>query len=216
MSDVTRILSQIESGDPAAAEQLLPLVYDELRKLAGGASWPTRSRGRRCRRRRWCMRRTCGWWAKPRGSGIGIEAGIAKLDLGPPIPHLGSLALPRPLLRRRGRGDAADPGRPGPPQATARSAGAIGSGRSSNTWRLPRRNPRSTSSRSDAALERFERSRLAESRAGQAPLLRRPDHPRGRRGPRHLATTADRHWAYARAWLHAELARRTIDILKNF
>jgi RNA polymerase sigma factor (TIGR02999 family) len=34
MSDVTRILSQIESGDPKAAAQLLPLVYDELRKLA--------------------------------------------------------------------------------------------------------------------------------------------------------------------------------------
>jgi len=34
MSDVTRILSQIESGDPQAAEQLLPLVYDELRKMA--------------------------------------------------------------------------------------------------------------------------------------------------------------------------------------
>ncbi len=34
MSDVTCILSQIEAGDPAAAEQLLPLVYDELRKLA--------------------------------------------------------------------------------------------------------------------------------------------------------------------------------------
>jgi RNA polymerase sigma factor (TIGR02999 family) len=34
MSDVTRILLQIESGDPAAAEQLLPLVYEELRKLA--------------------------------------------------------------------------------------------------------------------------------------------------------------------------------------
>ncbi len=34
MNDVTRILSQIESGDPSAAEQLLPLVYDELRKLA--------------------------------------------------------------------------------------------------------------------------------------------------------------------------------------
>ena len=32
--DVTQILSQIESGDPSAAEQLLPLVYDELRKLA--------------------------------------------------------------------------------------------------------------------------------------------------------------------------------------
>jgi RNA polymerase sigma factor (TIGR02999 family) len=34
MSDVTRILSAIESGDPQAAEQLLPLVYEELRKLA--------------------------------------------------------------------------------------------------------------------------------------------------------------------------------------
>ena len=34
MTDVTQILSQIESGDPSAAEQLLPLVYDELRKLA--------------------------------------------------------------------------------------------------------------------------------------------------------------------------------------
>jgi RNA polymerase sigma factor (TIGR02999 family) len=34
MSEVTRILSQIESGAPSAAEELLPLVYEELRKLA--------------------------------------------------------------------------------------------------------------------------------------------------------------------------------------
>src|SRR5438270_4987986 len=34
MPDVTRILSAIEQGDPQAAEQLLPLVYDELRQLA--------------------------------------------------------------------------------------------------------------------------------------------------------------------------------------
>ena len=34
MNDVTHILSQIEQGDGKAAEQLLPLVYDELRKLA--------------------------------------------------------------------------------------------------------------------------------------------------------------------------------------
>lgn len=34
MSDVTQILSAIEGGDPQAAEKLLPLVYDELRKLA--------------------------------------------------------------------------------------------------------------------------------------------------------------------------------------
>src|SRR4051812_41392059 len=34
MDDVTRILSAIDQGDPQAAERLLPLVYDELRKLA--------------------------------------------------------------------------------------------------------------------------------------------------------------------------------------
>jgi len=34
MSEVTRILSAIEQGDPSAPEELLPLVYDELRKLA--------------------------------------------------------------------------------------------------------------------------------------------------------------------------------------
>jgi RNA polymerase sigma factor (TIGR02999 family) len=34
MNEVTQILSEIESGDPSAADQLLPLVYNELRKLA--------------------------------------------------------------------------------------------------------------------------------------------------------------------------------------
>jgi RNA polymerase sigma factor (TIGR02999 family) len=34
MNDVTRVLSAIEQGDPTAAERLLPLVYDELRRLA--------------------------------------------------------------------------------------------------------------------------------------------------------------------------------------
>ncbi len=34
MNEVTRIITAIEHGDPHAAEQLLPLVYDELRRLA--------------------------------------------------------------------------------------------------------------------------------------------------------------------------------------
>ena len=34
MTDVTRILAAIEQGDPKAAEELLPLVYEELRRLA--------------------------------------------------------------------------------------------------------------------------------------------------------------------------------------
>lgn len=36
MNEVTRILAAVEQGDPHAAEQLLPFVYDELRKLAAG------------------------------------------------------------------------------------------------------------------------------------------------------------------------------------
>jgi RNA polymerase sigma factor (TIGR02999 family) len=35
MNDVTRILSALERGDPLAAQQLLPLIYEELRRLAG-------------------------------------------------------------------------------------------------------------------------------------------------------------------------------------
>ena len=40
MTDVTQILNAIEQGDPSAAEQLLPLVYDELRKLAAAQDGP--------------------------------------------------------------------------------------------------------------------------------------------------------------------------------
>ena len=34
MKDVTRILSQVEQGDPSAADELLPMIYGELRRLA--------------------------------------------------------------------------------------------------------------------------------------------------------------------------------------
>ena len=61
MSDVTRILSAIEQGDPQAAEQLLPLVYDELRKLAAAEAGPGEARARRSRPRPWSTRPTCGW-----------------------------------------------------------------------------------------------------------------------------------------------------------
>ena len=75
MSDVTRILSQIESGDQSAAEKLLPLVYDELRKLAA-AKLATKSQARHCRRRPWSMRRTSGWSTSRRHS-IGIRGAIS-------------------------------------------------------------------------------------------------------------------------------------------
>ncbi len=46
MDEVTHILSAVEQGDPHAAEQLLPLVYEELR-LAGKSGAVRRRKGRR-------------------------------------------------------------------------------------------------------------------------------------------------------------------------
>ncbi len=61
MHEVTRILSAIEQGDPKAAEQLLPLVYDELRGWPP-RRWPRKSRARRSRPRPWSTRHTSDWW----------------------------------------------------------------------------------------------------------------------------------------------------------
>jgi hypothetical protein len=61
MSDVTCILSAIEQGDPHAAEQLLPLVYDELRKLAAEKLSNERPGPRRCRPRPWSTKPTSAW-----------------------------------------------------------------------------------------------------------------------------------------------------------
>ena len=61
MSDVTRILDAAAQGDPHAAAELLPLVYDELRRLAA-ARLAHEHPGRRSTPRRWCTRRICGWW----------------------------------------------------------------------------------------------------------------------------------------------------------
>ena len=55
MSDVTQILERVERGDGKAAEELLPLVYEELRKLAA-LKWPGNRRATRCRGQRWCTK----------------------------------------------------------------------------------------------------------------------------------------------------------------
>ena len=44
MSEVTQMLTAIERGEPRAAEELLPLVYDELRRLAAQQACPGEAR----------------------------------------------------------------------------------------------------------------------------------------------------------------------------
>ena len=63
MTDVTQILSQIESGDPSAAEQLLPLVYEELRKLAAHRAGQRKTWPNTAGHVRWCMRPIYSLWA---------------------------------------------------------------------------------------------------------------------------------------------------------
>ena len=97
MNDVTRILSAIEHGDPQAAEQLLPLVYDELRKLAA---------------QRLAQE-------KPgqtlQATALVHEAYLRLVGDG----RAAGLEQPRPLLRRRRRGDAPHPRRDRPPQGAS-------------------------------------------------------------------------------------------------
>ncbi len=56
MSDITQILSALEQGDPRAAEQLLPLVYDDLRNWRR-KGWPAKRCYRPCSRPPWFTRR---------------------------------------------------------------------------------------------------------------------------------------------------------------
>ena len=92
MTDVTRILSAIEQGDPQAAEQLLPLVYDELRKLAA-QKLAQEKPGQTLQ-----------------ATALVHEAYLRLVGRGQ-SPALGR---PGPLLRRRGRGHAPHPGRAAP------------------------------------------------------------------------------------------------------
>ena len=67
MNDVTRILSAIEQGDSRASEQLLPLVYQELRR------WPRRlaqeKPGQTLQATALVHEAYCGWW-KGRGAAL--------------------------------------------------------------------------------------------------------------------------------------------------
>ena len=180
MSDVTHILSQIESGDPSAAEQLLPLVYEELRKLAA-AKLAQEKPGQTLQ-----------------ATALVHEAYIRLVDV-EKAQHWdcgGISSRPRPKRcggswwskladkQQLKRGGAAE---------------ASGFGRC--------RSRHESGARADLlATERRARSPGRHTtqgrRAGQAAVLCRAD--RRSRLPRRSGfsrATADRHWAYARAWL---------------
>ena len=165
MTDVTRILSAIEQGDPKAAEQLLPLVYDELRKLAA-QKLAHEKPGQTLQ-----------------ATALVHEAYLRLVGAASPT----ALERPRPLLRRRRRGHAPHPRRERPPQGAARSTGAAGSALDLDAAEpLGRADPDDQLLALDEALTRLAERGPRKAAAGQAPLLRRPDRRAGGRGPRHL------------------------------
>ena len=99
MANPTTMPRWIEQGDPTAAEQLLPLVYDELRKLAAQKLAHEKPRARRCPGDR------------PGSRGLSPFGGTRMIKA-----HAAGTAR-RPLLRGRGRSDAPHPDRSGSPQA---------------------------------------------------------------------------------------------------
>ena len=152
---------------PPRRRGALPLVYEELRKLAA-ARLAEEKPGPD----------PAGHRARPRGL---FAAGRKR----------SALERPRPFLRRRGRGDAAHPRRERPPQGRRRSAAAAVSAFPSMTWRLPSRSGptiSSTSMRPSTA----SRSRPDGRGARQVALLRGPDHSRGRGRTRPRAANGGR------------------------
>jgi ECF sigma factor len=66
--DVTQLLADVQNGRPGAAPQLMPLVYEELRRLAR-RQMRRNDQTIRCRRLRWSTRRTFVWSISPREPG---------------------------------------------------------------------------------------------------------------------------------------------------
>ncbi len=165
MTEVTRILAAIEQGDPQAAEQLLPLVYERAAPAGRPEARPRDAR------------------PDPPGHGPGPR-GVSPPGRRGPGP---ALEQPRPLLRRRGRGHATHPGRQRPPEASLKHGGdrqrvelstAIGSpAQTAGRDRRPRR----------CALTASPRTMPRQAELVKLRLLRRPVRGRSGRAPGHLS-----------------------------
>jgi RNA polymerase sigma factor (TIGR02999 family) len=183
MDAITQVLDAIEKGDPQAAAQLLPLVYDELRRLAaqklaqensgqtlqatalvheaylrlvGGGDRPWESRGHFFAAAAEAMRRILIDQARRKQS---LRQGGGRERR--PLEHV-EIAAPEPSLDLLALGDA---------------------------------------------LERFERVDALKATLVKLRYFAGLTIPQAADALGISATTADRYWAYARAWLHAELKK---------
>jgi RNA polymerase sigma factor (TIGR02999 family) len=184
MSDVTHILSQIEAGDPSAAEQLLPLVYDELRKLAA-AKLAQEKPGQ-----------TLQATALVHEAYLRLvgEHNFQKWDSRGHFFAAAAEAMRRILID----------------QARRKESLKRGGGMQRADWpEAPIAAPEPTLEllALDEALARFEQLDPTKAQLIKLRYFAGLTIPQAAEVLGISTTTADRYWSYARAWLHAELAR---------
>ena len=207
MSDVTRLLAQIESGNQAAAQQLLPLVYDELRKLAA-AKLAHEKPGQTLQATALVHEAWLQMVAKPgvgsQGSGVGEHGERSHLT-----PHP---CRPTPEFHSRGHffAAAAEAMR----RILIQSARRRKSQKRGGEWERIELDPAllPAAERSDKLLALDEALQRLEGEHPEKAQLVKLRFFAGMTNQEAAAvlgistTTADRYWAYARAWIQREMA----------
>jgi RNA polymerase sigma factor (TIGR02999 family) len=184
MNEVTRILSAIELGDTKAAEQLLPLVYDELRKLAAqklGQEKPGQTLQATALVHEAYLRL------------LGREAGVV-WNSGGHFFAAAAEAMRRILID----------------QARQKQSLRHGGGRRRHDvecLEITAPEPSLDVLAVNEALERFEKMDPLKGRLVKLRYFAGLTIPQAADALGISSTTADRYWAYARAWLHAELKK---------
>ena len=184
MNDVTRILSAIEQGDPQAAERLLPLVYDELRKLA--AQRLAQEKPGQTLQATALVHEA---YLRLVGGEQRSATGTAAATSSPPRPRPCAASSSTTPAASRPASTAAAGGGSSCPRALAEPEA-----RSDDLLAL------------DEALAPARGARPRGRRLVKLRYFAGLSHRGGRRRAwASAAATADRHWAYARAWLFRQL-----------
>ena len=188
MADVTQLLDAAAAGDPKAAADLLPLVYDELRKLAA-ARMADEAPGQTLQ-----------------ATALVHEAYLRLVgtDASPRWDNRGHFFAAAAEAMRRILVD----------QARRKQAGKHGGGlarRELDHVEIATPEPNADLLALDEALARFEAVDPAKATLVKLRYFAGLSIPQAALALGISGTTADRHWAYARAWLHAELTKADAD-----
>jgi RNA polymerase sigma factor (TIGR02999 family) len=195
MTDVTRILSSIEQGDPRAAGELLPLVYDELRKLA--AQKLAREK----------PGQTLDATALVHEAYLRLVVAARGERLDPDEKHWNSTGHFFTAAAEAMRRILID-------QARQKQSQRRGGGRRRQDiehQEIAAAEPSLDVLAVNEALERFEKVDPLKARLVKLRYFAGLTIPQVADALGISSTTADRYWSYARAWLHAELKKDAPD-----